>query len=469
MAEYDSGRRATLRGYDRFANTLLPVVREGLASMLASGLHVDLYVITHYPLSPQRRQQLLTSVKLASFISLHTVGVQYWSDATPLGYSLEHSRLRVMNVTRGLARQHRYVIKDKFRYYDLFVAFEDDMLIKGPHILSFNSITQELYRLRRQAAAGDSRVDAHSSTPLNANETFTLLHNQHYHGSMNQIQLMRMIPGFMRVEAALPGWKPRHKSPTSSFPATLSSSYENISSIDLNASVCCHIPSLTTSSSSSSLDTNAWSDHIPPQPPNSTDLYYWETAIEALSVRRMPASSWLRWVVLQAGNLEDLVDPSHHRIHGYWSGRHGLLSPEQKPAAIQGDYANNQGGWMGTRRQVYEWHTRWCQQDGFVPPFAASSGGDGLATRTVEFWSGGLQLVGMYACNLQRILPLEPSLFSRHLLYHTSNNKQRHAIVQRRFSSQSIQHLWGQLNTVRVNAQRDIVLQRRRRRLHMTI
>lgn len=48
---------------------------------------------------------------------------------------------------------------------------------------------------------------------------------------------------------------------------------------------------------------------------------------------------------------------------------------------------------------------------------------DGLDMRSVEYWSGGIQLVGVNACNLQRIITMDPDGFSKHLLYHTSNNK----------------------------------------------
>jgi predicted transcriptional regulator len=57
------------------------------------------------------------------------------------------------------------------------------------------------------------------------------------------------------------------------------------------------------------------------------------------------------------------------------------------------------------------------------------------------------------SCNLQRVITLEPGGFSRQLLYHTSNNKQRQQNVRHRFSSRSINQFWGQLNTIRKNAE----------------
>jgi hypothetical protein len=79
---------------------------------------------------------------------------------------------------------------------------------------------------------------------------------------------------------------------------------------------------------------------------------------------------------------------------------------------------------------------------------------DGLDGRSVEYWSGGIQLVGINACNLQRIVALRPEYFSKHLLYHTSNNKQKSSTVHYRFSRRSINEFWGQINTVRKHAER---------------
>jgi hypothetical protein len=77
---------------------------------------------------------------------------------------------------------------------------------------------------------------------------------------------------------------------------------------------------------------------------------------------------------------------------------------------------------------------------------------DGLDGRSVEYWSGGMHLVGVNGCNLQRIVSLDPFHFSRHLLYHTSNNKQRTLRIQHRFSGRNVNEFWAQINTIRMNA-----------------
>jgi hypothetical protein len=113
VAEYDNGKRKTIEGRDRFVETLIPVVSESVKSMLTSGYQVDTYLIAHYSLS-QTRFNLLRESLPAS------VGLQVWDDACPLAYPRpsEGPANYVVNITRALARQHRYVIKDKFAYYD---------------------------------------------------------------------------------------------------------------------------------------------------------------------------------------------------------------------------------------------------------------------------------------------------------------------------------------------------------------
>jgi hypothetical protein len=41
LAEYNSGTRSTVRGSDRLQETLIPVLSEGVRSMLAAGYEVD--------------------------------------------------------------------------------------------------------------------------------------------------------------------------------------------------------------------------------------------------------------------------------------------------------------------------------------------------------------------------------------------------------------------------------------------
>jgi hypothetical protein len=126
-----------------------------------------------------------------------------------------------------------------------------------------------------------------------------------------------------------------------------------------------------------------------------------------------------------------------------------FLRPDNKAFT----YINNQGGWMATRQQIWEWHTEICP-GGFLPPYDPGEyNSDGLDMRNVEYWSGGMHLVTkMHGCNLQRIIPLNETKFARSLLYHTANNKQRQLHGRRR-AFVKINDLYGQLNTVLKNAQ----------------
>mmetsp|Transcript_35904 Transcript_35904/g.74660 ORF Transcript_35904/g.74660 Transcript_35904/m.74660 type:complete len:527 (-) Transcript_35904:1165-2745(-) len=429
LAEYDNGRRATVEGRDRFSETVVPVVVESAQSMnnYNSNNEVTVYFICHYKLSNRRYQELRRA--LPASIQLYV-----WDNATPIGYAKDNEDVVPNNqvdvITRALARQHRFIIKDLLLKYDMFVAFEDDMLIKGEHVAYYQQTTQQLY---------DLRFNAPKSLPTDQ----TL-----FYGPMTQMMLRRMLPGFIRVEVAPSAdWQPkrqRHNPQANSFPHIPIDYDWNLNGADssqqarLDPSICCHRPPNGQSQSS----------------PTIEQLRYWETSIKALGVRQMPDKSW---VLLQAGNDERLYPDLNLRIGEFWTGQNHETEyfgeEAERPNRSSGDYLNNQGGWMATRRQIIEWHTERCF-GGFLPPYAAPQFlDDGLATATVEFWSGGIELVGIKACNLQRMIPLDPPTFSHALLYHTSNNKQRQKYVQHRFAGTHIQAFWGQLNAIRKNAE----------------
>ena len=60
-----------------------------------------------------------------------------------------------------------------------------------------------------------------------------------------------------------------------------------------------------------------------------------------------------------------------------------------------------------------------------------------------------------YGCMLQRIVSLDPDRFSKQLLYHTANNKQRQ-LAERRNMLVKVNDLFGQLNTARANAESEM-------------
>lgn len=111
---------------------------------------------------------------------------------------------------------------------------------------------------------------------------------------------------------------------------------------------------------------------------------------------------------------------------------------------------------MGTQQQILEWHTEVCP-GGFLPPYESPHYRlDGLDQRNVEWWSGGISLVTQrHACNMQRIISLDPIKFSKHLLYHSANNKQRQLAWKNKVFVK-VNDFYGQLMTVRHNAQQEM-------------
>jgi hypothetical protein len=457
LADTESGKRATIQGDDRWGQTIVPVLRETTASLALTYANsvVDVYLICHYTVNATRRAALRQALP-------ETVGLHLWDDATPLGYASEEKNTaaalrRLVPVTRGLARQHRYVIKDHLEDYDLFVNFEDDILVHGAQVEAYDALTQELFQLRQKAPRTLPVATASSSSSLDPLERF--------YGPLTQVMLSRMLPGWMRVEHITSGISPG-KQPGDLIPVTLdwppasttTSSFRlrpahtTTATATLDPAHCCGIRARTV--------------HMPVLVPPLSQLYLWETNLAALGLREMPASldnsnnnmedNGIGWAVLLTGNDEQYMTDANLQIGDYWTGREGAFGGNEttaRPNRQLGDFMNNQGGWMATRRQILEWHRLWCRGS-LLPPYEAPVFlQDGLAKETVEFWSGGFQLAGLRACNLQRLIPLDPARFSQFLLYHTSNNKQRQKFVKHRFYGRPILDFWGQLNTVRHNAE----------------
>lgn len=425
MNEFDTGRRATLKGYDRFSNTIVPIMKESAVSMEKAGFEVTVQLITHYKVKDHRKEELLGALQPHI-----TGGIMIWDEATPIGYAVvEKATKRVQEITRALARQHRYVIKDRFLEHDLFVNFEDDMVIKGVHLQQYWAMTNRIYDLRFSAPTFLEGV----STTQRALAQF--------HGPMTRTQLSRLIPGFLRVEVAIKGKNPVEKEAFPQIPVSFEWN-KTISEAHVDPDICCRVSKETVS------------EQIPERPTSHNDLLFWETAIDALGIRKLPTREW---VLLLGGSIDVWYPKPMFIVGDYWSGQdHGYFGNMSRPDKTKSRYMSNQGGWMATRRQIKEWNLQWCR-GGFLPPFReADMPASGLATRTVEFWSGSGQLAGVKSCNLQRVVSLAPDEFSRHLLYHASNNKQLASTVRHKFTSRSIDVFWGQLNTIRKNAEERI-------------
>jgi len=410
LNEYNSGTRNTEKGSDRLQETLIPVVSQGIATMVQAGYRVDLFLVCHFTMRPERLQLVQHALPKG-------VKVDVWSDATPLGYDTSKKGFTTLeNRTLHLARQHRFVIKERLMDYDIFVNFEDDMYITARHVQYFVNVTTELERLAAHAP---------SETLLTKDQAV-----QSYHGSMTKEQLLRMMPGFIRVEALLD---------EDTYPAQSNTGPVPLVESRVDPSVCCHPPSRK---------------NIPDKPP-SHKLMLWETNIKALGIRQLPADSFLDWAVLLRGPSQTKLNATS-TIGDYWSNRNNDYYPnERRPIPMEFKYINNQGGWMATRNQLWRWHTRQCP-GGFLPPYEAPHYRfDGLDMRNVEWYSGGMQLCTVrHACNLQRIIPI--AQLSSALLYHTANNKQRQLAGKRESTFTKADTLLGQLLTIQARAEQDM-------------
>lgn len=429
LAEYNTGTRNTVRGSDRLQETLIPVVSEGVHSMVRAGYVVDVFLVCHFTLLPERKELIRKALPSAA-------GLDVWNDATPLGYDTEKKIFtKLENRTLHLARQHRFVIKDKLLDYDIFVVFEDDMLIKAEHVQHFVAVTEELKRLEELAPVDPPAGITTKTAP------------QHFHGVMTKGQLKRMMPGFMRVEVLLDETKYGAQTKTGPVPVDLVFGDTQQQQQEVDSKTCCHV-----------------SDHLVnanrPAEPSADKLMLWETNIFPLGVRQMPKGSWLDWVVLQRGPSQINLEV-REIIGDYWTNRNKVYYTEKRkssrPSPQEFKYINNQGGWMATRDQLWRWHTEICP-GGFLPPYEAPHYRfDGLDMRNVEWYSGGMQLSTVrHACNLQRIIMLDPKHFSKSLLYHSANNKQRQLADKREEMFSKANTLLGQLNTIKKRAEKEI-------------
>jgi hypothetical protein len=314
LAEYNSGTRATVANSDRLQETTIPVVTEGIRSMVKGGYDVDLFLVCHYTLKPEREALVRAALP-------PNVGLEVWNEATPLGYITDKEPFtKLVNRTEHLARQHRFVIKDKVPYYDIFVNFEDDMLITAEHVRHFEAMTEEIARLR-DAAPDDPPPNVRSSSDaLNS-----------YHGTMTKSQLKRTIPGFIRVEVLLD--EEHYPAQSNTGPVPIDLEFGGGRREEVDAAVCCHVSSKTVS------------EHRPANP-KSDQLMLWETHILPLGVRRMPDQSWLDWVVTQRGPNQNKLDKKEI-IGDYWTNRKRKFYPkESRPASQEFKFINNQGGWV---------------------------------------------------------------------------------------------------------------------------
>jgi hypothetical protein len=388
---------------------------------------VDVFLILGWKLLPERKKLIQDALP-------EGVGLQVWDDAIPLGYDDPKKDGKVSMITRALARQHRFVIKDKLMYYDFFSVFEDDMQITGGHIHHFLELSRELDRLVEKAPSQVVQVVATDAAAGAA-----------VGGSLSKKQLKRMIPGFIRVEVLVNESKYPSQKDLDPIPIDLDFELQNgttpVKEFMFDPKPCCHLPS------------NFGVKGKMLTEPRGDQIVIWETAVKGTVVRKMPqqqgggggGTELLDWVMLQPGPRRSSSTPD---IQGYWSGNLGLYgSKEKQPDAGDPRLFAQQGGWMATREQLIDMHLHQCPF-GFFPPYEQSGfHQDGLTLNNVEYWSGGFSIFSgaNTGCNMQRIISLKPEHFSKHFLYHTANNKQKSLPNSRLVKAN---HYMGQINSV---------------------
>lgn len=415
LSEYNTGRRQTKAGQDRLGDILLPVLVDSVESMVHPPYEyqVDVYLILAYRLRPDREAELRRRLP-------PSVGLQVWDEACPLTYDARFSPTALVNNTRALSRQHRLVIKDKLSFYDLFVAMEDDMRVTGAAVDQYLKVSEELDRLRALAPA---------SLPVEPTDPLA----QRFAGPLTRRQLDRLLPGFVRVQVLLNATA--HLAQERLDPIPVDHEYDGVQR-HFAPHHCCHV--------------HRHPNDKTPVTPSRDDVVVWETNIKALSVRHLSgASALLDWVVLLPGPGKRLA--AQDFVGGYWSGRDGDFGNQSKPSPDMPDLIAQQGGWMATKEQIVRLQTD-CMGS-LLPPFDEPMyRNDGLASKRVEYWSGGYQLFTgvLGGCNRQRIVSLEPDALSRHFLYHMANNNKQDQLAQRRMVK--VDDLLGQLRTVQKRA-----------------
>jgi hypothetical protein len=84
-----------------------------LASHLFFLLESPVFLVCHFIMQPDRLALIREALPAS-------VALDYWDDATPLGYDTGKEPFRKMeNRTLHLARQHRFVVKDRLLKYDM--------------------------------------------------------------------------------------------------------------------------------------------------------------------------------------------------------------------------------------------------------------------------------------------------------------------------------------------------------------
>eukprot|EP00541_Cyclophora_tenuis_P018780 CAMPEP_0116546170 /NCGR_PEP_ID=MMETSP0397-20121206/3078_1 /TAXON_ID=216820 /ORGANISM="Cyclophora tenuis, Strain ECT3854" /LENGTH=273 /DNA_ID=CAMNT_0004070571 /DNA_START=1 /DNA_END=822 /DNA_ORIENTATION=- len=258
-----------------------------------------------------------------------------------------------------------------------------------------------------------------------------------FHGSMTEDQMKRLVPGFIRVEVLVD--ESQYTAQKDLDPIEIDFDYPGEDGDHhIDPSVCCHVPNMQPNKGTPTL-------------PRAKDVIIWETAAKALGVRHVDGSHLFDWLMLLPGPGKRM--DKKELIGSYWSGRDGAFGDIPRPSGGVPDLIAQQGGWMATREQIIRLDQELCQGK-FLPPFDPPDYyEDGQQSMNVEYWSGGYQFfTGVRGgCNMQRVVSMKPEHFSKHLIYHVANNKQKQLASSRMLRADN---LFGQMITVLKAAQK---------------
>ena len=134
LQEYDDGGRGTTKRNDRLQNMLIPVLKQTVESIIENkpGWQIDVYLILGYKLKPKRRKIVQDAIP-----NDYGVGLEIWDRAIPYygAMNIDKPRDDIRELRTALARQHRYVIRDKYDHYDLFSCWVSFILLAMPSTL----------------------------------------------------------------------------------------------------------------------------------------------------------------------------------------------------------------------------------------------------------------------------------------------------------------------------------------------
>lgn len=304
----DNGARDDIstKGQDLLFDQHLAVMIDGVESMVGTSsvnLEVDVFLVCGFPLTSEREERIRKHLP-------NNVGFQFWDNATPLAYEREESTGSMIEYKRALARQHRFVIRDKLDYYDLFLAFKDDVLVRGEHVHHYLQLSAELERLlalsqKEEKMKDDSEVN-HEVAKFNTDLT--------------KQEIEHFVPGFIQVEACCSGEEKRILLDSSSIPAD--HDFNNLDgggrrAVNIDPTICCHPKQYE------SINTKGF------ERPHPDDLIAWDTNIKLFSLQQFPPESdLLDWVVLMPGPKRGPT--TDKTIGSFLSSKKGAFNGKEK-------------------------------------------------------------------------------------------------------------------------------------------